>query len=264
MTTKFVTLIIILFSFTTKAKTNPIWGKTGHRVVGAIAEKHLNENTKFRIQQLLDHQSLALISTFADEIKYDSTYDKFKTWHYLNMKLDETYATSEKNPEGDIVIGIEYCKEVISDSSSAKEDKIFYLKLLVHLMGDLHQPMHIGLKEDRGGNDFEVKWNYSNSNLHKVWDSQIIDSYGMSYSELVDNSKHLTFSEVNEIQNGDVLDWIAETHNLTKEIYSELKPGDNLRSSYSFKYLDIARFQMQKAGIRLAKVLNELFQRKAD
>jgi len=259
MTSKFITLIILLLSFSVNAKTTPIWGKTGHRVVGAIAEKHLDENAKKRIQELLDHQSLALVSTFADEIKFDARYDKFKTWHYLNMKLDETYETSAKNPEGDIVTGIEYCKNVISDASSSNEDKIFYLKLLIHLIGDLHQPMHLGLKEDRGGNDFKVKWNYRDSNMHKVWDSQMIESYGMSYSELVDNSKFLTLNEVYEIQKGEVLDWIAETHKLTVKVYNDAKAGDNLRSAYSFKYLNIARFQMQKGGLRLAKILNELF-----
>ena len=254
------TLISIFTMLTLNAKTEPtpIWGKTGHRVVGAIAEKHLDNQTKRKLDKLLDNQTLAMASTFADEIKYDAQYDKFKPWHYLNMPLDSTYETSKKNPEGDLVFGIAFCKKVVTDENSSDEDKAFYLKFLIHLIGDLHQPMHLGLLEDRGGNDFDVQWFYRDTNLHKVWDSQMLDGYNMSYSEYVDNAYYLSKKEIKAIEKGDVLDWIAETHKLTVDIYNYTEEGENLRSEYSFKYFKIARLQMQKAGIRLAKVLNEI------
>jgi hypothetical protein len=240
------------------AETPPVWGQTGHRVVGAIADNYLKGSTKRQLKKLLKNESLAFVSTFADEIKADPRYNEFRTWHYLNMPLDGTYETSDKNPEGDLVTGIAYCKTIITNKNSTDDDKAFYLRLLIHLIGDLHQPMHIGLLEDRGGNDFDVQWNYKDSNLHRVWDTQMIESYGMSFSELADNAAYLSKAEVKAIKEGSVLDWIAETHILTNEVYASTKKGENLRSRYSYKYLAIARSQMQKAGIRLAAVLNEI------
>lgn len=251
-------LLLLISNFSLKASTPPIWGQMGHRVVGAVADDYLKGHTKRQLKKLLNHQSLAAVSTFADEIKTDKRYDEFKAWHYLNMPLDGTYDASEKNPEGDLVTGIAYCKSVISDKNTSDDDKAFYLKLLIHLIGDLHQPFHIGLKEDRGGNDFHVQWQSRESNMHKVWDTQMIESYGMSYSELAQNLDYLTKTEIKAIQNGTISDWISETHQLTKAVYASAEKGENLRNAYSYQYFDIARQQLQKAGIRLAVILNEI------
>jgi hypothetical protein len=175
------------------------------------------------------------------------------------MPLEVDYDASKQNPEGDLVSGIAYCKSVITDKNASDEDKAFYLRLLIHLIGDLHQPMHIGLEEDKGGNDFKVQWFYKDTNLHSVWDSKMIDDYGMSYSELAKNADHLTKDQVKELQKGTVFDWVNETHKLTRIVYDSAQQGDNLRYEYSYKYLNVARKQMQIAGIRLAKTLNELF-----
>lgn len=241
-------------------QANPIWGRTGHRVVGAIADTNLKKSTKRQIAKLLNNQSLAFGSTFADEIKSDARYDKFYTWHYINMPFDTTYEASEKNPDGDLVTGIEFCKSIITDKNASDDDKAFYLKLLIHLIGDLHQPMHIGLAEDRGGNDIKVQWQFRDTNLHSVWDSKMIDDYKMSYSELAESADYLTKDEVKAIEAGTVIDWVNETQHLTKKVYASVKEGDNLRNAYSDQHFGIVRTQLQKAGIRLAKVLNELFQ----
>ena len=235
------------------------WGQTGHRVVGKIADDYLSGKAKREIQRLLNRKSLAFVSTFADEIKADKRYNEFYTWHYINMSLDENYEDSEKNPEGDLVSGINYCKKIISDNQASDDDKAFYLKLLIHLIGDLHQPMHIGLKEDRGGNDFKVQWHYEDSNLHRVWDSDMIEKFDMSYVELAENADVLSKAQVKAIQKGSVIDWVNETHELTRKIYDSAEPEENLRYRYSYHHFKTVRTQLQIAGIRLAKVLNELF-----
>jgi hypothetical protein len=252
-------ILITALLFNTHSYSAKKWGATGHRVVGAIADQYTSSKTKRHLKKLLNHQSLAFVSTFGDEIKSDPRFKEFDVWHYVNMKFDETYETSKKNPGGDLVSGIEQCKRIIKDEKSSDEDKAFYLKMLIHLVGDLHQPMHIGLEEDRGGNDIIVKWQFKDSNLHRVWDSQMIESYGMSYSELADNAAHITKSEVKSLQQGSVIDWVNDTQNLTEEVYGSVKLGENLRYEYSYKYFETARTQMQIAGVRLAKVLNELF-----
>jgi hypothetical protein len=235
------------------------WGQTGHRVVGKIADDYLSGKAKREIKRLLNRKSLAFVSNFADEIKADKSYNEFYTWHYINMSLDENYEDSEKNPEGDLVSGINYCKKIISDDEASDDDKAFYLKLLIHLIGDLHQPMHIGLKEDRGGNDFKVQWHYEDSNLHRVWDSDMIEKFDMSYVELAENADVLSKAQVKAFQKGSVIDWVNETHELTRKIYDSAEPEENLRYRYSYHHFKTVRSQLQIAGIRLAKVLNELF-----
>ena len=175
------------------------------------------------------------------------------------MPMEADYDVSKQSPDGDLVSGIEFCKSVIKDKSTSDEDKAFYLKLLVHFIGDLHQPLHVALEEDKGANDFKVQWFYQDTNLHTVWDRKMIDDYGMSYSELAKNADYLTKDQIKDIQKGSVIDWVNETHQLTREVYASVKQGDNLRYEYSYKYLNVARKQIQKAGIRLAKTLNDLF-----
>lgn len=235
------------------------WGATGHRTIGQIAEQYLKGHTKRKIKKLLHGESLAFVSTFADEIKSDKRYDKFYTWHYINMPMNVNYDASKQNPDGDLVSGINYCKKIISDDNASDDDKIFYLKLLVHLIGDLHQPLHIGLAEDKGGNGFKVQWFYKDTNLHSVWDTKMIEDYGMSYSELADNAEKLSKQDVKNIQEGTIIDWVNDTHKLTRHVYANVTPNENLRYRYSYDNFKTVRTQLQKGGIRLAKVLNELF-----
>ncbi|GAA4900254.1 S1/P1 nuclease [Flaviramulus aquimarinus] len=239
--------------------TDDFWGATGHRVVGKIADNYLYGKAKREVRRLLNRKSLAFVSTFADEIKSDKRYNKYYSWHYINMPLDKNYEDSKKNSKGDLVTGIEYCKSVITDKKASDEDKAFYLKLLIHLIGDLHQPMHIGLLEDKGGNDFKVQWFYKDSNLHRVWDTEMINEFDMSYNELAENADVLSNKQIKSIREGSIIDWVNETHQLTKKVYASAEPDENLRYRYSYDHFKTVRSQLQIAGIRLAKVLNELF-----
>ena len=235
------------------------WGKNGHRVTGEIAEKHLTRKAKKQVDKLLKGQSLAFVSTFADEIKSDRKYSKYYPWHYVNMDLDQTYEEAEKNPKGDLVTGIDACINVLKDETSSEEDKAFHLKLLVHFIGDLHQPMHIGQKEDKGGNTIQVEWFGKGTNLHSVWDSKMIDDWQMSYIELANNAADLSKKQIEAIEKGTVVDWANEVHKITKEVYKSVKKGENLRYQYSYDHFGTVRTQLQRGGIRLAKVLNEIY-----
>ena len=238
---------------------NAFWSKTGHRVVGELAQEHLTKKAKKTIARLLDGQSLAEASTFADEIKADSIYRRFSTWHYVNYPMDKKYGEHPANKDGDLIIGIEKCIAVIKDPESSKKDKKFFLKMLVHLVGDLHQPMHVGRLEDKGGNDIQVQWFDRGSNLHRVWDSNMIDDYGMGYTELAVNLPRLTAARKKAIQKGDIYDWVEESQDLANEVYETVKSGDKLYYRYSYVWWDTVEEQLQKGGLRLAKVLNELF-----
>ena len=250
-----ISLFFILTGF-----TSPYWGPTGHRTLTKIAEKHLKKSVKRKIKKLLDGQSLAYISTYADEIKSDKKYRKFSAWHYVNFPFGMKYEDSKKSKYGDLAVGIATCKRKIIDKNTSKKDKAFYLKLLVHLIGDLHQPLHIGRKEDKGGNTIQVQWHKRGTNLHHVWDEDMINQWDMSYKELAENAKPLTKKEIEEIQKGTVIDWINETRQLTIKVYASANKGDNLSWKYSYDYFHpMVEPQLEKAGLRLAKVLNELF-----
>lgn len=256
---QFILLISLLFFSNNTEENSLIWGKNGHRATGEIAEKYLTKRTKRKIDKILKGQSLAFVSTFADEIKSDRKYSMYYSWHYINMDFDENYAAAEKNPKGDLVTGIKKCVEVLKDKNSSDANKEFFLKMLVHFVGDLHQPMHIGRREDKGGNTVQVQWFGRGTNLHRVWDSDMIEEWDMSYSDLANNAKDLSKKQIEAIQEGNVTDWVDEVHEVTKKVYKSVKVGENLRYRYSYEHFGTVRDQLQKAGIRLAKVLNDVF-----
>lgn len=252
-------ILILFFSINCNANNDLFWGQIGHRVIGEIAQNHLTKKARRNLEKILTSEGLAMISTFADEIKSDKKYDIYGTWHYVNYNEGETYESSQKNAKGDLIVGIAKCKEVISSPNSSIEEKVFYLKLLVHLIGDLHQPLHIGRSEDRGGNSIRLKWFRDNTNLHSVWDTKMIESYNMTYSELALNLDTFSKQQVKDLQSGSVLDWVNETRILTMKVYNSAKAEENLSYRYMYDYFDSVKVQLQKGGLRLAKVLNELF-----
>src|SRR5690625_4031461 len=185
----------------------PQWGKTGHRATAEIADDYLTEKAKKAIAELLDGDSPALVSTFADEVKSDRAYDEYNVWHYINIPEGKTYEDVKDNKDPNIIWAINKVKKGLKDPAVSKEKKQFYLKMLIHMIGDLHQPMHIGRPEDLGGNKIIVFWFGDASNLHKVWDSEMLDSYKMSYTELAKNQKRLSKKEIKAIQKGNVENW---------------------------------------------------------
>lgn len=251
----------LLFLFMVNiSSANLIWSKTGHRVTGHIAQKHLSRKAEKAINNLLDGHSLAFASTYADEIKADRSFSKYSAWHYVNYPMDMRYEDAAKSEYGDVVMGIETCKQVLLDNTSSREDKVFHLKMLIHLIGDMHQPMHAGKGEDRGGNDIQVQWFGEGTNLHRLWDSNMINSYGMTYYELGDElEQSVTKQQKKEIQEGTIYDWVDESHKAAAEVYASAEVGDNLRYQYGYQYNGLLFSQLRKGGFRLAKVLNAIF-----
>ncbi len=256
-----LSLLFLSIHFHGSANTGEDWGATGHRTTGKIAEQYLSKRAKRNISKLLDGKSLAFVSTFGDEIKSDknSLYRSFYSWHYVNFPFNTTYEDSKKNPKGDLIVGIETCIQKIKSNNTTKETKAIYLKMLIHLIGDLHQPLHVGRGKDKGGNTIQVQWFRKGTNLHRVWDSDMIDHYNMGYVELANNADKLTKKQVQLIQEGTVLDWTYETQKLAIKVYDSAKSGDKLWYDYPYKNFGTVRNQLQKAGIRLAKILNTIF-----
>ena len=254
-------LLAAFFFFTsfTFASEND-WGRTGHRATGEVAEQYLSKKAREKVREILNGSNLAFVSTYGDDIKSDPAYRKYGAWHYVNLEPGETkYSKEQANPDGDLVQAIQTCVAALKDKNSTAEEKAFYLKMLVHFVGDLHQPLHAGRGEDKGGNDILVRWFGDGSNLHRVWDSEMINDFQMSYSELAHNSDELSKSEIREIQKGSVLDWMYESKELANEVYASVETGEKLGYEYMYEWFPVVHDQLQKGGLRLAKILNDIY-----
>lgn len=252
----FLFFLILNISF---ANAPVVWSKTGHRVIGEVAQAHLNKKAKKAIAELLDGRSLAAIANFSDEIKADTVYRKYSAWHYVNIPKGKTYNEIEPSKYGDLVIGVNECIAIIKNESSSKQDKAFYLKMLVHLIGDLHQPMHVGRLEDKGGNDIQLQWFKDGTNLHRVWDSNLLNQNGMSFTEISAALPQLSKNQKKAIQEGVLIDWVEESHLIADELYDSVENGEKLYYRYGYVWWPTVEKQLQKGGLRLAKVLNDLF-----
>ncbi len=253
--------IVIIFLLLAQLcySNTPIWSKTGHRVTGEIAQRHLTRKARKAVNKLLKGQSLAEVSNYADDIKSDPDYRAFGPWHYVNLPSGKAYTDVEPNPSGDVVMAIQHCISVLKDEASSESDRIFYLKMLVHFVGDLHQPLHVGRAEDRGGNDIQIRWFDTGSNLHRLWDSNMIDHYRMSYTELANKLPDRSKKEIKAIQAGDVYQWVAETGELANIVYDSAEIGEELGYAYIYKHWYIVEQQLLRGGLRLAAVLNDIY-----
>jgi len=238
------------------------WGETGHRSIGHIAELNLSFEAKQEILRLLDGESLARVSTWPDDIKADPMFKQYGQWHYINLPLDKEWFGIERLEGGDIMSAIDTCITILKDNVSTKEVKAFHLKFLVHLVGDIHQPMHTGRYEDWGGNKIEAQWyGHPPTNLHLIWDSNMIEHYNLSYTELskfvIDEHKDM------EVFQGTSEDWVVESHNYVRDIYNDfddpfLNTYDKAES-YMYKNFPLVKKRLYQGGIRLAGVLNGIY-----
>lgn len=254
----YLLVITYLLGFNVLFASND-WGKTGHRTTGDIAESHLTKKALKKVKDLLNGHSLAFVSTYGDEIRSDDAYKKYAPWHYVNFPFGSTYEATTPSEKGDLLQAIYSCISVLKDKNATKEDKSFNLKMLVHFIGDLHMPLHVGIADDKGGNDFQVRWFNEGTNLHTVWDTKMIESYGMSYTELAENADEISKAQITFLQKSTVEDWMYESRRLCEQIYATTEIGEKLSYRYSYVYLNTVRSQLQKAGIRIAGVLNEIF-----
>ncbi len=233
------------------------WGVTGHRVTGLIAETYLSKKAKKEIQRILGQQSLAIASTWMDEIRSDSIYDYMEPWHWVTIQDGQTYDQSEKNSHGDIIKTIEnIIAELKSHKLNAEQERA-KIKILIHLIGDIHQPLHVGGGADRGGNDVKVTWFKTDSNLHRVWDSDIIDDTRLSYTEFANSLEQPDATQLKLLQKSTYIDWANESITYRPQVYTI--GNGKLGYFYTYHNLPIVRKRLLQAGVRLAGVLNEIY-----
>ena len=233
------------------------WGANGHRAIAEIANHQLDRSTKKKIEALLGDSYLPLYGTYADDVRSERDNPLSRVPHYVNMPFEDSYETAEKNEQGDLVTVMNDMISTLKDKNSTKEEKAVALKFLIHLVADAHQPMHVGLAEDLGGNRVDVKWFGKETNLHRVWDTNIIESTFLSYMELARFAESAEVDSSKDKTNTSIVDWINETHEYTKLIYDNL--GDrNYGYDYFHQFEPLVMQQINVAGYRLGNFLNEV------
>jgi hypothetical protein len=213
------------------------------------------------VRQVLGPGSLAAVSTWADEIR--PSRPATAPWHYIDIPLEASAIDPARDcPNGDCVTAaITRFVAVLLNSASSPDAKNEALKFVVHFVADLHQPLHCADNQDRGGNGVRVTFFGETANLHSVWDTLLIeriDSSTESYAKRLDAA--LTDSNIAAFENGTVEDWALESHALAQKVaYGALPSGNAV--DFGTDYFQAASLavdlQLQKAGIRLAFILNE-------
>jgi nuclease S1 len=245
------------------------WGRLGHRVISRIAEKNLSPKAKAAIAALLDEsESIADASTWADENR--RSLPKTAPWHYVDVPLDEAKYDpkwSEDDPKhGCVVDKINEFKATLKNPNKTVDEKRFALRFLIHCVEDMHMPLHVGDNHDRGGNDTQVRFFDRGTNMHRLWDSDMIQRSGNSEAFWLADLAALDTPEARPVaMKGTVEDWATESLVAARHAYQvpetgkRLKPGQKLSDAYLEANLPVVRRRLHQSGIRLAMVLNEVF-----
>jgi len=239
------------------------WGMIGHRVVGQVADTYLSAKSRKAVQNILGGESLAMSANWPDFIKSDSSYNYLASWHYVNLPagLDEQGVFSFLNTEksANVYNKIPEMVSILKNKQSTLEQKKMALRLLVHLVGDLHQPMHTARKEDLGGNRVNVTWFGSRSNLHRIWDENLVEYQQLSYTEYAAAINHPSKAQLATWRKSSLQQDVFESYQLVDRIYKTVKPDDKLGYKYNFDFVDTLNEQLLKGGVRLAEIINNIY-----
>ena len=250
------------------------WGKTGHRVVAAIADTQLSGLARAHIREILGGaESLDEAANWPDEMRSapGEFWQKTATpWHYVTLN---GIIYDHAPPEGDALQALNHFRSVLQDPNASRADKQMALRFIVHLVGDLHQPLHVGKCCDKGGNDVKVTWFGKPTNLHAVWDSQLVDDEQLSFTELAAKlERHISDQDVVAWWDVNPRDWISESAQIRDTLYpapasatkgkkKKANKGQqpDLSYAYVYKFTPVMEQRLKQAGVRLAAYLNDIF-----
>lgn len=252
------------------------WGTEGHRIVARLAQRNLSPKARQEVRRLLRQgETLESVATWADVIR--NSRPETKRWHYVDILLEHSdydpVRDCKRTPFGDCIINalgesralladpalLENFKLVLANPQESRQARYEALKFLVHFIGDLHQPLHCADNHDQGGNGLKVTFFGVSTNLHKVWDTDIITKAG--FSQTVNRVTTLAMAgETGALQADSFADWALATHRLAIEhAYKNIPANKRLGQSYYLSNRPVVDQQLLKAGQRLAAILNEVF-----
>ena len=236
------------------------WGQNGHRITAAVADEYLSPRARAAVKELLGTETLAQVSNWPDFMRSstDPFFNKESVpWHYVTIPVGKRYEDVGAPPEGDAITALKAFSATVKNPKAPLAERQKALRFIVHIVGDLSQPLHVGRPGDRGGNDVKVTFFGEPTNLHTVWDSTLIANQNLSYSEwtgwILGN---LTVEQLRDWSAAEPMQWLADSSTERQALY----PADpDLRYSYVFEQNDRLNRQLAKGGLRLASYLNKLF-----
>ena len=247
------------------------WGKTGHRVVAALAEAQLSGLAKAHVKELLGVESLDEAATWPDEMRSDPSPFWQKASGPLHYVTLNGVVYDHAPPEGDALDALARYSATLRNPNASLAEKQLALRFIIHLVGDLHQPLHAGKCCDKGGNDVKVKWFGKDSNLHSVWDSSLVDDEQLSFTELAAKlQRHTSSEDVIRWWNVNPRDWVSESAQIRDTVYPAMPPAGStdkdgrpavpeLSYSYVYKFTPVMEQRLKQAGVRLAAYLNSIY-----
>ncbi len=235
------------------------WGPLGHRIVARLAEAQLTPRAWAEAQKLLALRGahhLSDIAVWADDLRDTDPvlFQRTKRLHFVNFHSGKCiYDPPRDCRNGDCVVAaIEKYSAILADRSNSPAMRAEALAFVVHFVGDIHQPLHAGYRRDAGGNDFQVRWRGRGSNLHRVWDSLMLDSTHLSVAQFTDKlaARHSRIAT-----GGTPAEWAEESCRIDRDegVYPRSRFIDQ---AYVERELPIAEQRLRQAGARLAALLN--------
>jgi hypothetical protein len=260
-TRRFLAVVLLLLPAQAVA-----WAPLGHQVVAAIAARHLTPAARQQVSALLGGDAAAMLvldSNWADEIR--SGRPQTAAWHYVNIELGSGgYNAARDCPGGNCVVAqINRDAGILSDPHASRGAKTEALRFLIHFVGDVHQPLHAADRADKGGNGIKVRWHGKRLSLHQVWDQDVVQALGQDSGRIAaESDASLSAQQKQQLSGGTPTDWANESFTLAaREIYAPLPQRGriNLPDDYAIRESGVARLQLERAGLRLAALLNRIF-----
>ncbi len=239
--------------------TASAWGKEGHEIVAEIAMQYVKPAVKQNILYYLQGASPEETATWMDDIRSDHTYDYMKPWHYVNIEEGQTYTSAaQPNVAGKIQDTYNDLKDPAKRLTAP--ELLMDLRILFHLTGDLHQPLHVGYGSDKGGNTVQVRFGSKGTNLHHVWDTDIIKNQNITLNDCLALGKTLSPADLKRIRTIDVMVWMNDSRALLKTVYAF--QSNKLGDDYIAAAKPLIERQLLYAGIRLAAILDQTFRQR--
>lgn len=224
-------------------------------MVAQIAWQYMDANTKQAVLKYLNGMSIESAAVWMDEMRSEPSFNYLKPWHYISVDKGKPFGPSTEdnivNKLGDVV------KQLQGAGRMKPADVKQALLYLFHLVGDIHQPLHNGYADDIGGNAIDVMFLGAKSNLHKVWDSDIIYSKGITTKGCIAWYNGFTKEEIADYRKADIIHWFDGSRSFLPTVYG-FKDG-TIDANYVETAVPIIEKQLLIAGIRLASVLDMLF-----
>jgi hypothetical protein len=231
------------------------WSKDGHEIVAQIAKSYLTKPVLDSVQKYLDTLSFEKAATWMDDQRRNHEFDYLKPWHYVNIPADKTYVETDKP---DLINQLQLAIDNLKRHKKISAAEIaFNLKVVFHLVGDLHQPLHCGYFEDKGGNEIDLQYLDKKDNLHHVWDKSLIASNQIDSAKCLAFARTISAEQLKKIQKINILDWVSESRTCLPFVYEINNKAIN--HEYILKSNDVVTIQLMRAGIRLASILNTAF-----